>query len=131
MSRSLEKVIYAELSYRLNGIFFNVHNELGAHCREVQYCDAIEKLLKENDITYKREFYIEYETTLINNSNRVDFLIEDKIIVEVKALRLIGRDEYNQIQRYLQLANFKLGLLLNFHQKYLTPKRILNSKADE
>lgn len=132
MSRNLDKVVYPELSYKLNGIFFEVHNALGSHCREIQYCDALEKLFKDKSIPYVREMYIGQENDLIkSNSNRIDFLVYDKIILEIKATRLIGREEYNQIQRYLKFSNMKLGILLNFHQKYLTPRRILNSSAKE
>ncbi len=68
----------------------------------MQYCNAIEELLKKNNISYKREFSLKSDNDLIkNNRNRVDFLIENKIIIEVKAKRFIGRDEYNQAQRYL------------------------------
>jgi len=130
--RNLDKVIYPELSYELNGVFFKVQNELGCFCREVQYCDAIEKILKDKSIEYKREYCIKAVNNLIkDNSNRIDFLIENKIIVEIKAKRVIGREEYNQIQRYLKSANLKLGLVVNFHQKYLIPKRVLNSSAKE
>lgn len=130
--RSLDKVIYPKTSYILNGIFFDVHNELGGHCREKQYCDAIEELLKLKRIEYRRELSIENDNNLIkNNSNRVDFLIENKIIVEVKAKRMIGREEYRQTQRYLRALNLKLGIIVNFQQKYLSPRRVLNSAAKE
>lgn len=128
----LEKVVYPELSYSLGGIFFKVSNELGCFCKENQYCDAIEKLLKEKGINYKREFNVKSNKELIkDNSNRIDFIVEDKIVVEVKAKRIVGREEYNQVKRYLTSLDFKLGILVNFHQRYLTPKRILNSNCRE
>jgi GxxExxY protein len=128
----LDKVIYPELSYVLNGIFFKVHNELGAYCKESQYCDAIEKLLKDKDIIAEREFSVKSSSELLkDNSNRVDFLIDNKIVVEVKAKKFIGGEEYNQTQRYLKALRLKLGIIVNFHQKYLTPKRIINSEAVE
>jgi len=129
---NLDKVIYPELSYALGGIFFKVHNELGRSCKENQYCDAIEKLLKERKLNYKRELCIKSNKELIrDNSDRIDFIVEDKIVIEVKAKRIIGREEYNQIKRYLSSLDLKLGLLVNFHQNYLTPKRILNAKVKE
>jgi GxxExxY protein len=129
MKSRLQNVIYPELSYGLTGIFFKVHNELGYYCKENQYCEAIELLLKEKLIRYKRELSLKSNNDLIkDNSNRVDFLLEDKIVIEVKAKRFMGRDEYNQTQRYLQMLNLKLGIIVNFHQRYLVPKRIINSK---
>ena len=113
----------------MTGIFFKVHNELGHYCRESQYCDAIELLLREKSIRYKRELSLKSNSNLIkDNSNRADFLVEDKVVIEVKAKRFMGRDEYNQTQRYLQMLNLKLGVIVNFHQRYLVPKRIVNSK---
>ena len=62
----------------LNGIFFEVHNELGNYCREIQYCDAIENILKERELLYKREVCLKSENNIVkNNSNRVDFVVDD------------------------------------------------------
>jgi GxxExxY protein len=67
----------------------------------------------------------------LSGRNKVDFVVEDKIVVEIKAKRVIEREDYYQVQRYLVAMNKKLGLLVNFRDKYLRPKRILNSKAPE
>ncbi len=126
------KIIYPELSYEITGMLFEVHNELGNYCREKQYCDALEKLLIEKGMFYEKEVIVETESEYIkNNSNRIDFIIEDQIILEVKAKRGFVREDYNQIKRYLRFSNKKLGLLINFHQKYLIPKRVINSYAKE
>lgn len=130
--KRLENIIYPELSYLLNGIFFKVHNELGNYCREAQYCDAVENIFKERNISHKREVHLKSENNLLkNNSNRVDFIVDEKVLIEVKAKRFVGRDEYYQVQRYLRVFGLKLGLIVNFHQKYLVPKRIINSSANE
>ncbi|MBI4159653.1 GxxExxY protein [Candidatus Wolfebacteria bacterium] len=60
--------------------------------------------------------------------NWIDFIIDDKIVVDLKAKPFITRDDYYQMQRYLRLENLKLGLIINFQSKYLRPKRILNSQ---
>jgi GxxExxY protein len=61
--------------------------------------------------------------------NSVDFLIEDKIILEVKVIRFMGREEYYQCLRYLEALNKKLCLLVNFRDKHLKIKRVINPKA--
>ena len=61
--------------------------------------------------------------------NIVDFLIEDKILLELKAKRIISKEDYYQVRRYLESLNLKLGLLVNFRDRYLKPKRILNSNV--
>ena len=113
------KILYKELSYKLNGLLFNVHNKLGRFSREKQYGDELEVLLKNSDLAYKREF-------TVSDGNRVDFLIDDKIILDVKAKRLVLKDDYYQILRYLQSSGLKLGLIVNFRNTYLKPKRIIN-----
>ena len=121
------KLIYPELSYIITGICFEVHNELGRYCREKQCCDAIEKKLKIIGMPYLREFKIGA------SGNTVDFLIDKKIILEIKAKPLILKDDYFQVQRYLQASGIRLALLANFRNRYLKPIRIvrIDTKAKE
>lgn len=114
-----EKVLYPELSYTITGILFSVHNELGQYAREKQYGDLIEKKFDEIKIHYKRELAIS------NTGNILDFIVEDKIILELKNTRVLTKEHYRQIQNYLQQTQVKLGLLVNFRSKYLKPIRII------
>jgi GxxExxY protein len=118
-TNNTNKLIYPELSYLLTGLLFSVHNKLGRYCRERQYGDEIENKLKELKISYKREF------TIKGSGNAFDFLIENKIVIEIKAKTNILKEDYYQIQRYLQSSDIKLGLLVNFRSQYLKPKRII------
>ncbi len=68
---------------------------------------------------YDREFPIG------NTGNIIDFVIDKKIVLELKATRTIINDHFRQIQNYLQQSNFKLGILVNFRQKYLKPARVI------
>ncbi len=113
------KLIYPELSYLLVGICFDVHNTLGHYAREKQYADLLEQKLKEVRLSHKREFRIG------QTGNIVDFLVDNKIVLELKAKQVIAKDDYYQLQRYLQHTGFPLGLLINFRGKYLRPKRVL------
>ena len=115
------KLIHGNLTYLINGICFETHNELGRFSKEKQYSNYLEKRFKEEDLKYRREFSIS------DSGNIVDFIIDDKIILEIKAKRLITKADYYQVQRYLQITGLKLGLLVNFRSKYLKPKRILRS----
>lgn len=114
-----DKILYPELSYVITGILFSVHNELGQFAREKQYCDLIENKLKESKICYKREMRIG------NSVNIVDFLIEEKVVLEVKAVRRIIDDNFRQVQNYLQQSLLELGILVNFRYKYIKPIRII------
>lgn len=59
-------------------------------------------------------------------SYRPDFIIDDKIVVEMKAKPFITKDDYMQLLQYLRITDKRLGLLINFRNKFLKPKRIAN-----
>lgn len=126
-----ELPIYYNLSYKISGILFATHNKLGRFRNEQQYADAVEQLLKQADITYEREkiLPISFEGER-SGRNRVDFLIENKIILEIKAKRLFEKADYYQVKRYLAAMEKKLALVVNFRDKFLKPKRILNSATE-
>lgn len=123
MTNNNEELIYPKLSYLIVGLCFWVHNKLGRYAKEKQYGDLLERKLKENNINYQREYVIG------KTGNIADFFIDKKIILELKTKTIIGKNDYYQIQRYLQILNIKLGLLINFRSKYLTPKRIIKIKT--
>ena len=113
------KLLYPELSYCVTGICFSAHNELGPYAREKQYGDSIERFLTEKLVSFQRECAIG------SSGNILDFLIDGKIILEIKAKRILTRDDYEQAQRYLQEAGIRLALLVNFRNKYLKPVRVV------
>jgi GxxExxY protein len=114
-------LLYPELSYLIVGLCFDAHNELGRFAREKQHGDFIQKRLKENSIAFKRELSVS------NSGNIIDFLIDEKIVLELKAKDIITKNDYFQVQRYLHTSGIKLGILVNFRNKLIRPKRILKS----
>lgn len=125
--RKKDKVLYPELSYLICGLCFKAHNELGSFLSEKQYGDALENLFKINNINYSREseLPISFEGEK-SGHNITDFIIDNKVILEIKAKNMITRDDYYQIKRYLISAKKQLGILVNFRRNTLQPKRILN-----
>jgi GxxExxY protein len=118
------KIVYPELSYKITGILFKIHSELGRFCREKQYQEVFEVKLKKFEIPYEREKELSISENVA--TNRVDFCIENKVLIDFKAKRFITKDDYYQMQRYLKVAKMRLGLIVNFRDRYLKPKRILN-----
>jgi len=122
-------LIYKDLSYKITGILFAIHNELGRYKNEKQYADKFEQILKEEEIKYLREINLPPSFQGEKKyRNKIDFIIEDKIIIDFKAKTLITKEDYFQMQRYLTTYKKKLGIIVNFRQKYLKPKRIINSE---
>ncbi|PJE60016.1 MAG: hypothetical protein COU85_00545 [Candidatus Portnoybacteria bacterium CG10_big_fil_rev_8_21_14_0_10_44_7] len=111
----------------MNGFFFKIHNELGRFCQEQQYADAFETTLLKENFNFLREKKINklFLGEKIN-FGIPDFIIENRIVVDFKAKKFITKDDYFQMMRYLKSKNFKLGLIVNFRNTYLKPKRIVN-----
>ncbi len=123
----MTEIIYKDLSFKVNGLLFKVHNELGRYCREKQYGDAFEKLLKEKGVNFEREK--ELPVKMIDNkyTNKVDFIIEGKILLDLKAKPVILKEDYFQMKRYLDANGYRLGLIVNFRNTYLKAVRVLKS----
>ena len=66
---------------------------------------------------------------MADSGNVADFIIDEKILIELKAARTMSKDCYRQIQNYLQQTKIKLGILVNFREFKLMPKRILRIDA--
>lgn len=109
-------LIYPEESNKLLGLALQLHKEMGCGFREKVYQDAFEVLLKENEIPYEREKHIDliFHGVKLEHDFFYDFLIDNKIGVELKAVSEIIGEFEAQIINYLHVSNHKLGLLLNF-----------------
>lgn len=123
----MEKVAHKELSYKITGLLFETHKKLGRHRNEKQYCDYFEKLLLDNKVKYLREYrFVDSE----NGQGMVrcicDFIIDGKVILEFKAKDSLNKEDYFQVKRYLTTLNKQLGILVNFRQPRIVPKRVLN-----
>ena len=122
-------IIYKDLSYKLNGIFYSVYNVLGSIYSEKQYQDVLEVKFKENNIKYEREkdLFFDFQNNKISG-NKVDFVIENKTVIDIKAKKYITRKDYKQMLRYLKAGEYRLGLIVNFGSSdKVTIKRIVNS----
>src|SRR3989344_3182395 len=116
----MDKILHKELSYKINGILFKVHNNLGRFCKNDQYCEAVESILKEEKIKYQREIEIPIKFNNIKlTGNILDFLIEDKLVLDVKCKKEITIKDYVQMKRYLRATGKNLGIIVNFFRLLL------------
>mgnify|MGYP002130273070 CR=1 FL=1 len=121
------ELLHRELTFKIRGLLYKVHNELGHYRNEQQYGDALERHLKENNIPFQREYVLPVGFAGERSGRcKVDLLIESKIILELKCVRLLSPDHYYQCQRYLQSACLDLALLINFRSNLITIRRVLN-----
>ncbi len=125
-TKNLE-IVYPDLSFQIVGILFQVHNRLGNGFEEKYYQRAVEQLLKEKKLKFTRELKadISFEGEKIGKFF-LDFLIEDKIVLELKTIPRFLPIHFRQVRSYLKVKNLRLGMLANFRSEKLTYKRILN-----
>ncbi|MBI2599119.1 GxxExxY protein [Candidatus Curtissbacteria bacterium] len=124
----MPRIIQKELSYEIVGILFDVHSRLGNRYQEKYYQRAVAEALKGKNIRYEQELEVDlkYKDAKIGKYF-LDFLIEEKVILEIKAVpRLLPRD-FHQVLAYLKARGLELGILTNFRSESLVYKRILNS----
>lgn len=115
-----------ELSNKIIGYGIKIHKTLGPGFVEKIYAKALVCEFKKNRINFTQEksIKIKYDNTLLGE-HRLDFLIEDEIILEIKAVFEINNFHMAQILSYLKATNKKLGLILNFSRSKLEIKRVV------
>lgn len=123
-----EKIIFKEESYEIIGICMNIHSTLGNGFLEAVYCEVLEKEFIKNNIPYKREVKLDlfFNGEKLDKKYKADFICFDNIILEIKAVSFIHENFTKQTLNYLKATDKKLGLLINFGEKSLKYKRIIN-----
>jgi len=121
--------LYADLTEKIIGCAMRVHNKLGNGFQEVIYQRALAIEMRKAELEFQREFEmdIHYDDEVIG-TRRVDFLVEDKVMVEIKALAEMDSSHPAQTINYLEAYNLEIALLINFGAKSLQFKRFINSK---
>jgi GxxExxY protein len=124
-----KEVVYPELSYKIVGILFEVCRNLGSNHREKYYQEAVKNELIKNKIKFKEQLYLplDYKGNKIGKYF-LDFLVEDKIILELKKGSIFHRQNIDQVLSYLKTSNLKLGIIANFTREGVKFYRVLNIK---
>ena len=115
------KIKFSELSNKVIGCAIEVHKELGAGLLESTYEQCLAHELSLNNIEFKLQhaFPVNYKGIKLNCGYRVDILVEDEIILELKSVDSLKGIHEAQVLSYMKLNNIKQGFLINFNVKLL------------
>ncbi|MCW3130668.1 MAG: GxxExxY protein [Methanophagales archaeon] len=116
---------YKDLTQEIIGVAMEVHRELGSGFLEYVYEEALCYELNLREISFERqkELDIYYKDLLIPRKYKPDLIVENKVIVEIKATSGLTEVEEAQLLNYLKATKMRVGLLLNFGSKSLEVKR--------
>lgn len=122
--------LHSEITGAIIGCAMKVHSSLGKGFPEYIYQRALAIELDKINLPYAREkeWEVYYDNQMIGK-RRVDFVIEEKVLVELKAISNFEPSHYNQIINYLEAFKLDIGLLINFGKSSLEFKRFTNNKS--
>ena len=120
-------IIYKDESYAIVGALFNVYNYLGNGFSEIVYKDALELEFSSLNIPFEREkeYSVSYKGIVLSHKFYADFVLFDKIILEIKSIDNIHDKHIAQCINYLKVSENRLAILANFHKDLLDHKRIV------
>lgn len=119
-----------EITYEIRGAVYNVYKELGPGLLESVYEEALCFELEKRGLTVERQVQvpIKYKGIVLKTELRLDLLVENQVIIELKSVEEMKKVFYKQLLTYLRLMNKKVGLLVNFNTDDIlsSMKRIVN-----
>ena len=117
MDKKYSFITENEISYKIRGAIFNVYNNLGPGLLETVYVLALCHELKLQSLDVKTEVPVPvyYGNVELEAGFRLDILVANKVIIEVKSVEIINKTHHKQILTYLKLTGIKLGILVNFN----------------
>lgn len=119
-----------QISYDVRGAIFKVYNTLGSGLFESVYETALSYEIEKLGYSIKRQVALPfvYEEIKFEQGFRIDILVEDKVIIELKSVETLANIHYKQLLTYLRLSNKKLGILVNFNSESISDsiKRVVN-----
>jgi GxxExxY protein len=127
IEREKETHQFEDLSKRIIGAAIEVHRELGPGFLENIYEEALKVDLSEHDLKFEaqKEIKIEYLGVDVG-LHRLDLVVENQIILELKAVKELTDVHFAQLRSYLKATGLKVGLLLNFAKSTLEIRRVVN-----
>ena len=131
MRINTNKIIYKKLSYKIIGVLFEVYNELGNGYQEKIIEKAVAIKFNKDNISYKRQLKVDLKIEDKKIAEQyLDFLVEDKIILELKVCNRFYTRHVRQVLGYLNSYNKKLGIVALFTSTGVRYKRVINAKKE-
>lgn len=123
----MSNYLYEEDTYKIIGALIEVHKNLGKGFSEIVYKDAFEYELNKIGFSFEREkeYLVHYKDTVLNHKFYADFVVLDKIILEIKSTDSLHEKHISQCLNYLHVSGHRLALLVNFNKTSLEYKRII------
>jgi len=117
---------FKQIGYDIIGAAFTVRNETGRGLREIYYKKALAWELQERGYNVEREVLVPalYKGMEIADAYQADIVVDNRVVVEVKATGKMGEAEARQLITYIKLSGFKLGFLINFGTRDFSTGRI-------
>jgi len=130
MEKRKVDLLYKDITYKIRGAVFTVHKILGSGHKEGIYHKALALEFKKWGLSFTEEKVTPVIYEGINvGVYKPDFIVEDKVLIEIKAVPFIIRNHLEQMRHYLSSTNYKLGLLVNFGARRAQIKRIIYDGA--
>ena len=109
------------------GRAYEIYRQLGFGFSEIVYKDAFEYEFNFRDVLFEREkeYPVKYKEIILRHKFYADFVVFDKVILEIKAKESIANEDYAQTINYLKCSGCKVGLILNFGRSKLEIKRVV------
>jgi len=120
------KIVYKELSYQINGLLFNTYKQLGGMLQERFYYSYLKELFTKNKINYQFQKNIKFLNSKCHYF--IDFVIDDKIVLEIKSTSKFIKKDIDQTMNYLRSGNWKLAILARFGKNGVVIQRLLKGK---
>jgi GxxExxY protein len=130
----MAELLYKEEVYSIVGAAFEVYNELGVGFLEAVYQEALGAEFTLRHIPYKpqQEIEVKYKGKPLGKKYVADFVVYEKIIIEIKAIERLTSRETAQVINYLKATDYQLGILINFgSEKEMEWRRLVNTPRSE
>ncbi len=123
----MQELLYGDLTAKIRQAAFDVHNYLGNGFLEKVYENAFVYKLRKNNIECQQQVHLKvyFENNVIVGEYVADIVVDNKIIIELKAIENLNKIHFAQVKNYLKVTKFRLGLLVNFGKPVLEFRRVI------